>query len=77
MECVAFFVAAPAIEFKTDTRIASVLGENPIACSQRWIVAYVLPVTTLQDGSPVVFVVFVKTYDLLLHFRSAAATMLL
>ena len=37
------------------------------ARSQRRIVANVLAVTTFQNGSPMVFVVFVKTSNPLLH----------
>jgi len=73
IECVGFFIAALAIKFKTDPRIASSLSKNPFARCQRWIVANVLAVSTLKNGSPMVFVVFVKTNNPLLH-RSSSRT---
>ena len=67
MECVGFFIATLAIEFYADTRIATILCENPFAVSHWRIMANVLPVTTFQYCSPMVFIVFVETGYLLLH----------
>src|SRR5215216_6302049 len=67
IEGVRFFVTPFAVKFDPDPRIATVRGENPVTRGHRRIVAHVLPVTTLQNRAPVVFFVFFKAGDLLLH----------
>ena len=68
-----FFVASLAIKFKADARGAAFLRQNPSAGSQRRIVSQVLAVPTFQDCAPMIFVISVKTCDLLLH-RSVSRT---
>jgi hypothetical protein len=67
IERVRFFVTPFALEFKPDSRIATFGRENPMTCSYRRIVTHVLAVTTLENRAPVVFFVFFKAGDLLLH----------
>jgi hypothetical protein len=61
------FVTPFAVKFKPDSRIATFGSENPVAFSQRRIVPHVLPVTTFQNRTPVVFFILLKASDLLLH----------
>src|SRR5215216_559224 len=67
IEGVRFFVTPFALKFKPDSRFATFGRENPVACRHWRIVAHVLPVTTLQNRTPIVFFVFFKADDLLLH----------
>ena len=65
---VRFFVATLTLELETETRSASFIGEDPLARSQRRIVPDVLAMAAFENGTPVVFVIFVKVNDLLLHW---------
>jgi len=67
IECVRLFVTTFAIEFVAYAGIATLWSEDPSAGSQWWVMANVLPVTTFQNRAPVIFVIFFKACNLLLH----------
>jgi hypothetical protein len=47
--------------------LTPVIGQNPWAVEERWVMSNMLPMTTGQIGNPVTMLVSVITNDRLLH----------
>ena len=70
IEWTRLFFAPLAVEFKPDSRIATLFGKNPVAPDQGRVVAYVLAVAAIQDRAPMILVVFFEPGNLPFHLCS-------
>jgi hypothetical protein len=59
----AFFIAAFALEFKTDARVPTLLSQNPMPRGERRIMTHVLKMPTFERGPPMAFVILFKPGD--------------
>lgn len=71
------FVAQLAIQNHTDAFATTILGQHPRPLDHRWFVAYVLLVTTLQQGDPITKLILRECDGLRFHFVPLSLTWLL